>query len=160
MKMKQRKHLWAIILLTAWASTHPAHADVIDVVLAGTTSAGADYFDIYGACPIVVDQFGDCMFPAGTPFFASLLFDTSLGTLASPSPGVYVLYGGPDTSYGGRIDGPIVGTVAESRSAFHAAFRALAGMPPTNFFGTVAVSRRQRCRSTELLAVRWAHLRH
>jgi hypothetical protein len=87
------RNAFYVAALLASLSASPASADLLEAHFTGTTGANLGFYSAgtFG-CPVVTS--GGCTFPAGTPFTATFDFDTSLGVLSSPSPGVFDLTGG------------------------------------------------------------------
>jgi hypothetical protein len=87
-----RKQLFAAALLASLISSS-ASADLFQANFAGTTGVNQGFYSAgFGfGCPIVVNV--GCTFPAGTPFTATFVFNTSLGVLSSSS-GTFDLTGG------------------------------------------------------------------
>jgi hypothetical protein len=115
------KVLWLLCAVAFFGAVPQASADLMQVDATGTTGSNQGLYFGGGAlgCPAPSILPGSCTFPRGTAFTATMLFDTSLGTLSNPSPGVYDLEGGAVT-YSITVSG--VGTFVQGDDPFAPTF--------------------------------------
>ena len=102
----------AVIALVFTVSLSPVSADVVEIDFSGTVTASAGVYVGFGC----TNNFG-CVLAPGTPYHATLIFNTDLGTLSHPASGINVVQGPPPTSPG--IDafitvGAGIGTINEA----------------------------------------------
>src|SRR5262245_19395719 len=86
----------AAIALVFAVSLSPVSADVVEIDFSGTVTASVGVYFGFGCTNI---QTG-CVLAPGTPYDATLIFNTDLGTLSHPTSGITVVQGPPPTSPG------------------------------------------------------------